>query len=359
MARAIEAARGGRTAPNPHVGAVVARGDEVIAVGFHEGPGQAHAEVAALRVAGDRARGATLYCTLEPCNHHGRTPPCTEALLDAGIARVVIGCRDPKHYATGPGVDRLRAAGIELELGVLEAECEGLIEDFRCLVVHGRPLVIGKAAVTLDGRIATASGDSKWITGELARTEAHRLRDRADAVLVGVETVLADDPRLDVRHVQGRDPLRLVLDTHLRTPPEAKLIQHTSAAPTVLVHGPNVTEEQKRALRRPGVELLEMPLGEDGRIALGPLLVALARRDVMQLLVEGGGRVLGALLDADLVDRLAVFVAPVVLGDPLGRPLAHRAHPVQNLSQASRLTNVRTRTFGDDVLIEGRLTRHD
>lgn len=358
MARAIEAARGGRTAPNPHVGAVIAHGDEVIAVGFHEGPGQAHAEVAALRVAGARARGATLYCTLEPCNHHGRTPPCTEAVLDAGIARVVIGCRDPKHYATGPGLERLRVAAVELEIGVLEAECEALIEDFRCLVTHGRPLVIGKAAVTLDGRIATASGDSKWITGELARTEAHRLRDRADAVMVGVETVLADDPRLDVRHVAGRDPLRVVLDTHLRTPATSKVIEHASSAPTVLVHGPNVAEERKRALVRPGVELLEMPLGDDGRIALEPLLASLAKRDVMQILAEGGGRVLGALMDADLLDRLAIFVAPVVLGDPLGRPLAHRAHPVQNLSQASRLTDVRTRTFGDDVLIEGRIARH-
>jgi diaminohydroxyphosphoribosylaminopyrimidine deaminase/5-amino-6-(5-phosphoribosylamino)uracil reductase len=357
MALAIEAAARGRTSPNPRVGAVIASNDDVIAVGFHEGPGQAHAEVAALRAAGERARGATLYCTLEPCNHHGRTPPCTEAILAAGVARVVIGARDPKRYPTGPGLDRLREAGIAVDVGVSGEACTDLIEDFTCLVRRGRPLVIGKAAVTLDGRIATAGGDSKWITGELARTEAHRMRDRADAVMVGIETVLADDPALDVRMIEGRDPLRIVLDTHLRTPANAKVIVGKRAQ-VLLAHGPEASVDRRATLRAAGAELIELPL-EHGRVSLPELLTALGAREVMQVLVEGGGRVLGALLDADLLDRLATFVAPVVLGDPLGRPLAHRSFAVQNLAQATRLTDVRIRTFGDDVLIEGRVPHRD
>lgn len=353
MRLAIEAAAGGRTSPNPHVGAVVVAGDTVIGTGFHEGPGQAHAEVAALRAAGERARGATLYCTLEPCNHHGRTPPCTEAILASGIARVVVGSRDPKQYPTGPGLDRLRAMGIAVETDVLARETAAVIEDFTCLVTHRRPLVVGKAAVTLDGRIATASGDSKWITGEAARTESHRMRDRADAVMVGIETVLADDPALTVRHVPGRDPARIVLDTALRTPVSAKLL--TGGA--LLVHGASAGADRRVALEGAGARLLEAPLGPDGRLDLGWLLSELGKRDVMRLLVEGGGRVLGALLDAELVDRMAVFVAPLVLGDPLARPLAHRATAVQNVAQATRLDDTIVRTFGSDVLIEGRVHR--
>ena len=180
MERALAEARRGRTAPNPHVGAAIVKDGELVAVGHHERAGEAHAEVNALRAAGERARGATLYCTLEPCNHHGRTPPCTDAILGAGVARVVIGCTDPAHHGETSGVARLRAAGVEVTIGVCEAAAREVIEDFACLVHLGRPLVVLKAAVTLDGRLATRSGDSKWITGEAARTEAHRLRDRAD-----------------------------------------------------------------------------------------------------------------------------------------------------------------------------------
>lgn len=357
MQRAIEAGRRGRTAPNPHVGAIVARGDRVVAVGHHEGPGKAHAEVMALELAGEAARGATLYCTLEPCNHHGRTPPCTEAILRAGIARVVYGCADPKDYPSGPGGPRLSAAGVVVEHGVEREACEALIEDFACLARQRRPLVIGKAAVTLDGRIATRTGDSKWITGEIARAEAHRLRDRADAVMVGIETVLADDPRLNVRlpGEEARDPIRIVVDTHLRTPASAQLVTARDGR-TWIAHGPGVPAAKKAALD--GAQLLELPL-EGGRVDLAALLRELGRRDVMQLLVEGGGTLLGALADAGLLDRLAVFVAPVVLGDPDGRPLMRRAGPIQKLAEALRLDGVRTRALGPDVLFEGRLPRKD
>jgi diaminohydroxyphosphoribosylaminopyrimidine deaminase/5-amino-6-(5-phosphoribosylamino)uracil reductase len=354
MDLALEVGRRGHPAPNPHVGAVIAAGSEVIAVGHHERAGEDHAEVVALRVAGERARGATLYCTLEPCNHHGRTPPCTDAILSAGIRRVVIGCADPARHAPVSGHQRLREAGVEVTVGVRERQARELIEDFACLVERRRPLVVLKAAVTLDGRIATRTGESKWITGEEARREAHRLRDRADAVMVGVGTILADDPRLDVRLVAGVDPIRIVLDTSLRTPPTAAVVRHRSSRPTWIVHGPDAPAERRAALRAPGVELIEAPVGARG-IDLDALLRELGRRDVMRLLVEGGARVHGALLEADLADRAEIFVAPMLLGDPAARPLAELVAPPDRLSDAFRLDEVEVERLGHDVRIRGKI----
>ena len=359
MDRALVEGARGHTAPNPHVGAAIVKDGVLVSVGHHERAGEAHAEIAALRAAGEHARGATLYCTLEPCNHHGRTPPCTDAILAAGIARVVIGASDPKKHVPTSGAARLAAAGLEVMLGVREPEARALIADFTMLVTARRPLVELKAAITLDGRIATRTGSSKWITGEAARTEAHRLRERADAVMVGVSTVLADDPQLDVRHVEGRDPVRVILDTHLRTPPSARVITHASKAPTWIAHGPGASSERRAALAREGVELLETETGEDGRIALAPLLAELGRRDIMRLLVEGGGAVHGALLAAGLADRMVVFVAPVVLGDREGRPLAEVASPPEDIARAWRLTDVATERLGDDVCIRGNIARPD
>lgn len=362
MALALAEARHGRTAPNPHVGALVARGDEVVALGHHRRAGEPHAEIEALRAAGERARGATLYCTLEPCNHHGRTPPCTDAILAAGVARVVIGCADPARHGAITGTARLREAGVAVDVGVREAEARALIEDFACLVRSGRPLVVIKAATTLDGRIATRSGDSKWITGEPARRAAHALRDRADAVMVGIGTVLADDPRLDVRHVPGRDPIRIVLDTHLRTPPMARLVAHGSERPTWIVHGPEVSAERReKILEAAGsagrLALIEAPLGESGAIDLRWVLAELGRRDVMRLLVEGGGRLHGALIDAGLADRAEIFVAPLVLGDREGRPLAERARPPTKIADALRLEDLEIEVLGRDVRFGGRFAR--
>jgi diaminohydroxyphosphoribosylaminopyrimidine deaminase/5-amino-6-(5-phosphoribosylamino)uracil reductase len=355
MDLALRAARSGRTAPNPHVGAIVAIGEEVIATAHHERAGLPHAEIAALALAGPRAKGATLYCTLEPCNHHGRTPPCTDAILAAGIARVVIGCSDPARHGPVAGAARLREAGVDVVVGVREAEARRAIEDFQCLVERGRPLVVLKAATTLDGRIATRTGESRWITGEEARKDAHRLRDRADAVLVGIGTVLADDPRLDVRHVEGRDPIRVVLDTHLRTPPGANVIRlATPASPTWIAHGPQAPLDRREALRRDGVELLAIPQAGRG-LALSALLRELGKREVMQLLVEGGGRVHGSLLEAGLADRAEIYVAPLVLGDPAARPLAEREAPALRIADAFRLGDVEVRRFGRDVRIRGRI----
>lgn len=355
MARAIKEARRGRPSPNPHVGAVIARGDAIVSVGHHERAGEDHAEVAALRAAGDGAAGATLYCTLEPCNHFGRTPPCTDAIVAAGIRRLVLGARDPKPHVPG-ALEKLAAAGIEVTVGVREDECRALVADFARHIATGMPHATMKAAVTLDGRIATASGDSKWITGEAARREAHRMRDRADAVMVGIGTVLADDPALTVRHVRGRDPLRVVLDTHLRIPPASKLVRHDSRAATLIVHGPDAPSEARARLAdHPGVELVEAPLDRD-RLDLEAVMRILGARDIVRLLVEGGAKVHGALLSRGLVQRAAIFVAPRLLGDPRAIPLAD-AGPIARIADGWHLASPDVRRFGEDILVEGELER--
>ncbi len=356
MSRALVLALSGRTAPNPHVGAVVVRDGEVVGEGFHAKAGAPHAEVVALASAGERARGATLYCTLEPCNHHGRTPPCTEAILAAGVARVVVGCSDPKHHGRPSGIEYLRSQRVEVVLRVLEEEAREMVADFATLCRLGRPLVEMKAAVTLDGRIATRTGDSKWITGELARTEAHRLRARADAIIVGIGTVLADDPRLDARLAPGPDasarPIRVIVDSSLRTPLDAQVVRSAGEQPTWIAHGPHADPSRQDALRSRGVAL--MPLAtDDGGIDLAALLAELGRRDVMRVLVEGGGRLHGALLDGDLVDRAAIFVAPVIVGDPAAPGLAARARPPESLASALRLDRTVVTTHGSDMLVRG------
>lgn len=352
MRAALKAAARGQPSPNPHVGAIIAHGSEVVGVGHHERAGKAHAEVVALREAGPRARGATLYVTLEPCNHVGRTGPCTQALIAAGIARVVIATRDPAPHVPG-AAERLRAAGIDVVLGVQEHAARRLVADFVKHITTGLPFVHLKAAVTLDGRIATRTGASRWITGPEARKEAHRMRKHSDAVLVGVGTVLADDPELTVRDVPGRDPLRVVLDSELRTSLVAKLVRHSSPAPTLLLHAHDAPRAKRAALAElPGVELAEVPRGAAGGLDLDAALREIARRDCVRLLVEGGARLHGALIDGRFVDRVSVFVAPVLLGDGEAVPLA-RGRGVDSVADALRLTEVAIKRLGDDVLIEG------
>jgi diaminohydroxyphosphoribosylaminopyrimidine deaminase/5-amino-6-(5-phosphoribosylamino)uracil reductase len=366
MQRALELARRGRTAPNPRVGAVVIDdAGECVGEGFHERAGTPHAEVHALSRAGDRTRGATLYCTLEPCNHHGRTPPCTEAILAAGIRRVVIGCPDPKRHGTAAGAEHLRAHGVEVVLGIEEEAARELVADFATVALLGRPLVELKAAVTLDGRIATRTGDSKWITGEAARTEAHRLRAGADAVMVGVGTALEDDPRLDVRLPPDEplpDPIgapprppRIIVDSTLRIPLEAQVVRSARQHPTWIAHAPSADPARRAALAEAGVVPIEIPRAGGGGLDLAALLAELARRDVLRLLVEGGGRLHGALLDAGLVDRAAIFVAPVILGDPGAPGLATRAAPPTAIASALRLERVTVHTHGVDTLVRGHL----
>jgi diaminohydroxyphosphoribosylaminopyrimidine deaminase/5-amino-6-(5-phosphoribosylamino)uracil reductase len=341
-----EAEKGlGRTSPNPAVGAVVVRGGRVVGRGFHARAGDPHAEVVALRAAGERARGADLYTTLEPCDHQGRTPPCSVAILEAGVRRVVVGGRDPNPLVNGRGVRRLRRHGVAVEIGVLAPACDALNAPWLRFIRSGRPFVTLKAAMTLDGKIATRTGDSRWVTGPEARAWVHRLRDRVDAVLIGSGTARADDPRLTVRlpEGRGRDPLRVVLDTDLGLPSRLRLFHHASSAPTVVAHA-------SRRTRRlgPGVETLACRPGAGG-VDLGDLLTRLAARGVTHLLVEGGAAVNAAFLAAGLVDRLVLLVAPKVVG---GGGLSWLAGPgVPRMADAPRLDGVKVERIGPDLLV--------
>ncbi len=356
MQLALEEARRGRTSPNPRVGAVLVEGGEVIASGYHAAAGEAHAEVAAIRNAGRPVAGATLYVTLEPCNHQGRTGPCTEAIIEAGIARVVIGCRDPAAHGPG-GIERLERAGIEIELGLLEDEATALVADFAKYVETGLPFVTLKAAMTLDGKIASRTGESKWITGEPARAETHRMRADSDAILVGIGTVLADDPRLTVRHVAGIDPVRVVLDADLRTPPDAAILdpKGESNAPAWIFHAEDAEPSRKNALARPEVELIAVPR-HPGGVDLGAVLKSLGERGIVRLMVEGGAHVHGSFLRAGLADRAAIFIAPRIMGDAEAIPFA-AGSVVDSVDGCSRLVHTEIRTLGTDWLVSGDFER--
>ena len=356
MQLALGEAMRGRTSPNPRVGAVVVRDGEVVSLGYHAAAGEAHAEVAAIRNAGRSVAGTTLYVSLEPCNHHGRTGPCTEAIIDAGIARVVIGCRDPAPHGPG-GIERLESAGIEVELGLLEEQAEALVADFAKHTTTGLPFVTLKAAVTLDGKIASRNGESKWITGEAARAETHRMRAETDAILVGIGTVLADDPRLTVRHVEGIDPVRVVLDAELRTPPDAAILdsKRESTAPTWIFHAEDADSSRKDALSRPEIELIAVPRHARG-VDLGAVLKELGARDIVRLMAEGGAHVHGSFLDSGLADRVAIFVAPRIMGDAEAISFA-AGGVVESVGQSSRLVRTEIRAFGTDWLVSGDLER--
>lgn len=347
-----EARRGlGRTSPNPAVGAVVVKGGRVIARGHHSRAGGPHAEVVALRAAGGRARGADLYTTLEPCDHQGRTPPCSLAILAAGIRRVFVGSVDPNPLVNGKGVERLRREGVEVVPGILREECDALNAHWFTFIRERRPYVTLKAAVTLDGRIATRTGDSRWVTGEEARRWVHKLRDRVDAVLVGAGTARADDPSLTTRLPagRGRDPIRVVLDTDLSLPRRLKLFHPRSPAPTIVAHA------SSRSPRfGPGVELLRCRRGGGG-VDLADLLARLAARGVTHLLVEGGARVHARFLGQALVDRVAIFVAPRIVGAD-GVPLVAAPGPAR-MEDCFRLEDVRIQRVGEDVLVLGRPAR--
>jgi diaminohydroxyphosphoribosylaminopyrimidine deaminase / 5-amino-6-(5-phosphoribosylamino)uracil reductase len=347
-----EAAKGlGRTSPNPAVGAVLVRGGRVVARGHHSRAGGQHAEVVAIRAAGPRARGADLYTTLEPCDHHGKTPPCSVAILEAGVRRVFAGSADPNPLVNGKGIDRLRREGVDVVEGVLRDECDTLNAHWFKYIREDRPYVTLKAAVTLDGRLATRTGDARWVTGDAARRWVHRLRDRVDAVLVGAGTARADDPLLTTRLPggRGRDAVRVVLDTDLRLPARLALLHPDSAAPTLVAHA-------SRRTRRfpPGVETIRCRRGKGG-VDLRDLLGKLAARGVTHLLVEGGARVHAHFLEEGLVDRMAVFVAPKLAGAG-GVPLVAMAGPAR-MADALRLDEVQVERVGEDVLVLGRPVR--
>lgn len=351
-----EAAKGlGRTSPNPCVGAIVVKDGKVIAKGFHRQVGLPHAEPEALQAAGVGARGATLYVTLEPCNHTGRTPPCTEAILKSGVARVVIGMPDPNPGVAGGGASCLADRGIKVTSGVLEEECRNINLPFIKHCTTGLPWVIMKAGMSLDGRIAAARGQCTSITSSTSRLRAHRLRDRVDGILVGVDTVLTDDPALTTRlpgRRKGRDPLRIVLDTNLRMPAGARMLHQASEAATWIFCGPEAPIWKKEQLREAGAVIKSVSLDRaSGRLDLRGVLRELGRAALTSILVEGGGSVHGAFLQEGLVDQVVLFIAPVFLGTA-GVPVVIPPDPHKPPAYGS-LHKVRARRFGDDLMIEG------
>jgi diaminohydroxyphosphoribosylaminopyrimidine deaminase/5-amino-6-(5-phosphoribosylamino)uracil reductase len=319
MGLALEHGALGHPSPNPHVGALVVKGAKAIGAGHHERAGEDHAEVIALREAGDKARGGTLYVTLEPCNHVGRTPPCTDAILKAKIARVVIGCRDPNPHVEGGGVEKLVAAGVRVDIGCRDAAARKLIAPWAKFVTEGVPYVALKLALSLDGRIASRTGASKWVTGPEARARVHLLRAQHDAVGVGVGTALADDPRLTVRDAPGHSPLRVVFDTKLRLPAGSRLVQSAREVPTWVICTTDAPSSNEEALTERGVEVLRAPPSAEGRIDPTAALKMLASRGIVTMMIEGGAELAGSLLAAAVVDELHCFIAPILLG-PRGRP---------------------------------------
>lgn len=344
MARALRLAEAGlyTTQPNPRVGCVIAYGEDVVGEGFHARAGEPHAEVFALRAAGERARGATAYVTLEPCAHFGRTPPCADALVAAGVARVVAACEDPNPKVAGGGFAKLRDAGIAVEIGLMREAARELNRGFFSRIECGRPWVRVKFAMSLDGRTALADGASQWITGAVARADVQRWRARSSAILTGSGTVRADDPRLTVRLADGDafvPALRVVLDTGLATPASAHVLDGT--APTLVLHAPDA----RRAARFGKVECADIPV-RDNRIDLPAALTLLAQRGVNELQVEAGATVCGALFAQGLVDELLLYVAPTLLGDT-ARPLLALAG-LESIASARRLRMIDQRRIGDD-----------
>jgi diaminohydroxyphosphoribosylaminopyrimidine deaminase/5-amino-6-(5-phosphoribosylamino)uracil reductase len=317
MARALELTEKyrGRTTPNPIVGCVIVdKHGEVIAEGAHKGPGTKHGEIDALAKLGYKAPGATLYVNLEPCTHQGRTPPCTPVVRESGVARVVIGTEDPIQ-GHGGGIEALRRAGISVSRALVD-ECDAANRPFLTWALYGRPAFTLKAAITLDGKIATVKGQSKWITGEAARADVHHLRDTHDAVLVGVGTVLADDPWLTSRIKGARDPMRIVLDSKLRTPPTAHLLPKRNGPRTIIVTTEDAPEAKEKALVKAGAEVWRLPARRNGHVSVEKLAPMLGEQDITSVLVEGGGQVHASFLDLGYADEVIIYVAPKIVGGP-------------------------------------------
>lgn len=354
MARALELAALGRrrTSPNPMVGAVVVANEKLVSEGYHPAVGQAHAEIFALNAAAGHTEGSTVYVTLEPCSFQGRTPPCTEALIKAGVTRVVVAMEDPDSRVSGKGVQRLRQAGVEVDVGTLEGEARQLNAAYIRHRTVGKPLVLLKIAQTLDGQIATRSGQSQWITGHEARSRVHLMRSESDAVLVGVGTVLTDDPLLTVRHIAGPQPRRVVLDTSGKTPSHARILVPIDDNVTLVYVTEAAGQQERRRIEAMGAHCLQLPQSGDGKIDIDHVLIDLGERGVMALMIEGGQGIATSFLRAEAVQRLACFVAPKLLG--MGIP-AIGDLGITHLERTVCVSEVLMEQLGDDLLISGTL----
>ncbi|MFC2079323.1 bifunctional diaminohydroxyphosphoribosylaminopyrimidine deaminase/5-amino-6-(5-phosphoribosylamino)uracil reductase RibD [Candidatus Bipolaricaulota bacterium] len=338
----------GSVNPNPLVGAVVVREGEVVGRGAHREFGGPHAEVFALEEAGERARGATLYVTLEPCCHHGKTPPCTDRILESGIRKVVYAIDDPNPEVNGKGAACLRENGVEVEAGLLSALAEQQNEIFLTFSERGTPFVELKLAMSLDGRIASRTGDAKWISGEESRIEGHRLRRKHSAIAVGIETVIRDDPSLNVRHVVGKDPVSIVLDTSGRVPLSAALLQAPSKA---VIATCSMPEEAEKRILETGAQVWRLP-AVGGRVSIPALLARMADEKLDSLLIEGGGEIAASFLEASAVDKVSFFYAPILIGGCAAVP-GIGGVGVEKIADALRLERVETRKLGDDIYLTG------
>lgn len=361
MGQALSLAAKGKgfTSPNPCVGAVVVKDGRIIGQGYHKGPGLAHAEVNAIDDAVEHnqdTRGATIYVTLEPCNHFGKTPPCTHKILDAGITRVVVGCKDPNPHVSGGGIKFLQKKGIRVEWGILGRESALLIEDFLWYSQNNKtPFVILKTAATLDGRIATATGDSKWITNEGSRSFVHLVRHETDAILIGSGTLAKDDPSLTAR-IPGqktKDPVRIVLDSNLSISHTARIITGESNSRTIVATGPCACRQKAKRLRDMGVVLIELNQKE-GLLDLEQLMIKLGEMSILSVLIEGGGRVAASALAAGIVNKVMYFVAPKLMGGSDGVPVFNGKGP-EKIKDVFELDRVDFKRFGSDMLVSGYL----
>lgn len=342
----------GQTGINPVVGCVVVKDGAMVGLGTHLQRGTAHAEVHALNMAGDRAEGSTVYVTLEPCSHYGKTPPCSERLIREKVKRVVVACEDPNPQVAGRGIELLRRSGIEVEVGLLGDRSRRLNEKFIKYITTGLPYVTVKTASTLDGRIAAESGDSKWITNEAAREQVHTLRHRHQGIMVGVNTVIADNPQLTTRlqGAIGLNPVRIIVDSMLRIPLESKVVRD-GAAPTVILTTERADLDKAEALKKIGVETIRC--GSGPQVDLGLAMQELGRREIGSILVEGGGRLNGALLEARLIDRIVLYFAPKIVGGPAA-PVNFSLRGADKMADAVRLEDVETEVLGDNVCISGK-----
>jgi len=357
MRRALELAANGQgyVEPNPMVGCVIARGAEIIGEGFHRLFGGPHAEIEALRLAGPRAAGATIYVTLEPCRHFGKTPPCTRAVLASGVNRVVVAQRDPFPQVAGGGLAELQAAGVQLEVGVLETEARRLNAPYLKLIKTGRPWIIAKWAMSLDGKIATAAGESRWISNQQSRDVIHKLRGRMDAIVVGRETVLRDDPLLTARPPGPRTALRVVLDTQASLSSESQLVRTAAEVPVLVAAGKQASPLNLRRLGDAGCEVFQCP-GETHIDRLHSLVEELGRRRMTNVLVEGGGRVLGSLLDARQIDEVHLFIAPKLIGGA-GAYVPFTGKGIAEIAEVLYIDATEVETLGGDVYVHGRIKK--
>lgn len=357
MQQALDQARRARPSPNPPVGAVVVSADgEVIAKGHHVEAGADHAEIVALNEAGDAAEGATLFVTLEPCNHEGRTGPCVDAILRSGIKRVVVGCLDPNPHVTGGGAKRLEEAGLDVKVGVATADCKTLIAPWTTFITTGLPSVALKLALSLDGRIATRSGESKWVTGPEARLKVQHLRSQRDAVGVGIGTAITDDPRLTVRDeallTSGPSPVRIIFDTKLRLPTTARLVETAETVATWICAGESADSDAEQILVDAGCTVVRVAQSADERIDMRAALKMLGDAGVVSMLVEGGAEIAGSLLASKLAAELHGFIAPVMLG-PRGRPGAVDWAGPDTLAEAPRIVSPSWEVCGQDAYVYG------